>query len=303
MNHVREAIVRTCAYFDLFQFPLTVTELHRYLIAGTSCSYKDVQQGIEQNSLPLEYASGHWCVRGSRAALRERHRRYMHAHKKFARARRVTRILSRLPFVRMVAVCNSLAYHNARAESDIDFFIVARRRGVWLARFFVLSALSFARLRPGQRGHTDSICTSFFVDEDHLDMSVFSNGPHDVYLPQWVATLYPLYDAGAYYQQLWEANASLLQQTANAYPVMPHPQYHLSHSSRIRSVIEWCLMPFSSIVAQMQQRKFSSKIRSLLNKDTRVCVRAGVLKFHTNDRRELFARGYEDRAAALLEYV
>jgi len=297
------AILSTAAYFDLFQFPLTPGEAHRFLFTPSRSSYSAVLNMLESGTLPVRRTSGYVYARGSELSIKDRLRRYGCAHAKFRRAVRFARLLSRLPFVRMIGVCNSLAYCNARRESDIDLFVIARRNGTWLARLFVVALLSLMRVRPGQRGYENTICTSFFVDEDHCDLSSFSLDAKDVYLPQWAASMYPIYDAGGYYDRFWSANSSLLANISNAYPVVPHPHLYASHRPFVRLLFEFLLFPFSGFSEWIQRKKFTHTIKQLLNHDTCVCVREGVLKFHTNDRRHLFSKEHAERLNSLLRYV
>ena len=41
-----------------------------------------------------------------------------------------------VPFIKMVAVCNTLGYDNAAKDSDIDLFIIAKRGRLFIVRFY-----------------------------------------------------------------------------------------------------------------------------------------------------------------------
>ena len=56
-----------------------------------------------------------------------------------------------VPFIKMVAVCNTLGYDNAAKDSDIDLFIIAKRGRLFIVRFY--SSTVFA---PGVRRHGKS---------------------------------------------------------------------------------------------------------------------------------------------------
>jgi len=64
-------------------------------------------------------------------------------------------------------------------------------------------------------------------------------------------------------------------------------------------VAEVLLGQFSFLAAWLQQRLLPREIRDLLNKDTRVRVGPGILKFHTNDRREQYSQEFQSRLNAV----
>ncbi|MBI1961160.1 MAG: hypothetical protein HYS45_00485, partial [Parcubacteria group bacterium] len=77
----------------------------------------------------------------------------------------------------------------------------------------------------------------------------------------------------------------------------PHPSRIVRHTVILRPMVELLLAPLSSLARAVQQKKFPAAIRELANRDTRVRVEEGLLKFHVNDRRvahmESFIRRYE----------
>lgn len=294
---LRRSLAATLAYFDLFDYPLTLNELmrHRYRFpdepSGASWPAADVLAALDDAAFGTK--DGHWFLAGREATVGIRARRFRLAERKLARARRVASFVRFLPSVRLIAVCNSLAIANADVESDIDLFVVARPGTLWATRFAVVSALALLGLRPDDRSHADKVCMSFFVSEECADLSRCAFAPDDTYLRYWIATLLPLYDAGGIYRRFIEANAWVADRlpgfraTDVRAAVPPAPRW-----ARV-------LAPLVAVLERparrFQMRAFPGEITRLANVDSRVMVSNDILKFHVNDRREEYERRFRER--------
>ncbi len=56
-------------------------------------------------------------------------------------------LFSLFPQIQMVALCNSRAMGGADENSDIDLFIIAKKRNLWIARFIVTAIASVFGVR------------------------------------------------------------------------------------------------------------------------------------------------------------
>lgn len=302
---LEQSILAALVYFDIFDYPLTLLEVHRYLLrVGDNSPAKQYTLGEVQSALDtsealqkaVRFKNGLFYLRGREQILRTRAERFIAAADKYRRASRIVgRWLSYVPFIRLVAVCNSLSFNAARAASDIDLFVVTKKGGVWWARLFALTVLKLLWLRPGQNGVKNKICLSFFVDDEHLNLKPVQAGPEDVYFPVWLGAVYPLYDAGGYYERLWRANNWAREYLINAHALITHPWRTIGRGPIWRILMEWLLAPFNGLAGAFQSRLFPADIKALINLDTRVRVEPGLLKFHTNDRRLTYAREFFKR--------
>lgn len=301
MTPLEQAILRTVVYFDLFRYPLTSWEVWKWLF-GASASFSEVQACLDESSIlqeKLEYQTGFIFVRGRSAIIKDRQERYRLALEKLDRAQRFTRTLVRIPFIRAVFACNSLGFANARAESDIDFFIIVQHKHVWAARLLAAGWAKFRKLRPMPGNRADKFCLSFFLADDSLDLSSLRL-PADPYLTMWMATLVPLYDPGNLQAVLWHANAWVQPALPNAAPRELAQQRHVS-----KSITALILAPlvrshaFERMAERMQRRVLAPNLRTLANRDTRVVLNDHMLKFHDNDRRQEYSQAFATRLASL----
>lgn len=194
---LEQAIWRTLAYVDLFDYPLTAVEIHRYL-DGLPASLDAVINALRHSPLlagQLLCHDGFYCLPGRETIFAVRQQRQEKAQQLWVAARRYGALIARLPFVRLVAVTGSLAMSNVAEEADIDYFIVTENGRLWLARALVIGVVRLA----ARRGVV--LCPNYFVAESALALP-----EHTLYTAREVAQMVPL-SGYPVYQQLRAQNS------------------------------------------------------------------------------------------------
>jgi hypothetical protein len=125
--------------------------------------------------------------------------------KLWQQARRYTTLIESLPFVRMVAVTGALAMNNARANDDIDLFILVQPGRLWMCRLLVLAVVKLAAR------HGTELCPNFLLSTDRLQLTA-----HNLYVAHEVAQLVPL-NRGPWYDAFLDANAWVGGMLPNAF--------------------------------------------------------------------------------------
>lgn len=299
-TELERSVLATLAFFDLFDYPLTLTELHRYLHADTQgqATAVSVAAAAEvfvavRNSAGIGQREGYYFLEGRDEIVATRQRRYRLAERKYRQAVRAAKLFSRITSIRMIAVCNSLAISNADEASDIDLFIVTSPGCIWVTRLLVVGLLKLFGLRPGER-QGDVFCASFFVTEDAMNMSRFALSQGDTYLAYWTASLVPLYDAGGVQEKFLTANGWLASRLPGARSSVTNGRRFMSSGRGLPLVLP--LLRFCEAQSKrLQKICFPDEIAFMANKDTRVVVTDDVLKFHTNDRRAQFESAFRKK--------
>jgi hypothetical protein len=191
ISPLERAILETLAYSDIFEYPLTLTELHRYLTLAISPEELRSQIPFIR-SLPS--GDGYYHLPGRDEVVDIRKGRETASRRAFRRAVRYGKILARMPFVRMVAVTGSLAVLNLSKNADMDFMLVTAPNRLWIARAF---AVTFSRL---MRLTGDRICVNLLVSEHTLEWP-----RHDLYSAREMGQMIPIAGA-AMYKKLRESN-------------------------------------------------------------------------------------------------
>lgn len=292
--HVRWAVLATCAYFDVHDMAMTGWEVYRWLWQGDLnqrpaliAVYAALRQLTDEGV--LEYHEGMYCYRGRARIIATRKRRQAVAARKWRKARRMAALVAMMPYVRLVAVSNSLAWDNVHVDSDLDFFLVAEGGHMWTARGWATLALALLRRRP-RLGHTrDTVCLNFWTVPGTPLRRVRLT--EDIYFSYWLASLRPLYDAGGVRRRLSEANRWL--DLSVPVPYGCHPRS--DHAARLPRGCAWVKRALEALQRfGWQERAFERLQRAVMPRvirhkeiepSTHVLLGRDMLKFHTNDRR------------------
>lgn len=208
MTPTEAAILRTVLYGDVFNFALTPPEIHHFLIADTPIAYQEIQHTLETSrylKTVLEIEQGYVVCAGRLELIPVRLRREEISSRLWALAEVYGVWLSRLPFVRMVALTGALAMRNpADQDDDLDYMLVTTPNRVWLARAFSILLVRVVKLRGVV------ICPNYV-----LAISALAQSKHDVFMAHEVAQMIPLYDTRIY-RAMREANGWVRQHMPNA---------------------------------------------------------------------------------------
>jgi hypothetical protein len=204
-----DAILRTVVYADLFDFPLTIPEIHRYL-TGSAAPMATIEERLLQDGRLGERMASYtpyWFLTGREELVELRREREAYAQVLWPAAWRYGRLVASIPFVRLVAVTGSLSMNNVlRPDDDIDYLIVTRSGRLWLARGAAILVVHLAR-RAGIE-----LCPNYVMAEGRLVL-----GRPSLYNAHELAQLVPLFGLGTY-RRLYESNPWMTTYLPNASP-------------------------------------------------------------------------------------
>lgn len=164
LSAVESAILQTITYVDVFDYPLTPAEVHRYLV-GLPSSADEINQILSNGRLVphrLDRKDGYFTLPGRAEIVETRRRREAIAKEMWPIAWHYGRLLGSLPFVRMVAITGSLAVNNVEPPADIDYLIITKHGHLWTCRAWTILLVRLA----AQRGI--HLCPNYFLSEQHL---------------------------------------------------------------------------------------------------------------------------------------
>jgi len=264
--------LKTLAYFDIFSFPLTESELN---------AWRWISADEINMEMQIENVNGFNFLSGREHILIERQTRYINSVLKLRRARKVAKILSLLPSVKMIAVCNSLGFLNARQGSDIDFFILTDSGKIWLTRFWLQGILKILRLRPYDKNEKkDSICLTFFLSTDNLDIRTLQVAEPDIYLAYWITQLLPIYNPESWYENFFHTNSWIEKYIPNFKELKLAPAWQIPKSKYAKIFSIFSFLWWESILKKIQMHILPVSLRTIANQDTRVIIKNNMLKFH-----------------------
>ena len=181
-------MLKTVAYADVFDYPLTAKEIKQWLIKGES---------FTKDSPYWNYLPG----RKNLIFLRRRRERF--SRLKWPLAYRAAKILRIIPWVKLVAVTGALAMNNADKNDDIDLMIITSKNRLWLTRLLA-SILLFPHLRGGRMDSSkvsNKLCLNLWLDETALAIK-----QRNLYIAHEICQAKPIFDREGTYQKFIAAN-------------------------------------------------------------------------------------------------
>lgn len=306
MTELAKAIARTVVYFDIFDYPLTWVEIWKWLYTDNTdlktdsngYSLFEVLQELEKMTDKIETKNGFYFLPGKSWTVEQRLSRYALAEAKFRRAIKFIKIFRFIPFIKMIAVCNSLAYSNSDPAGDIDFFIIVKKNRLWLARFLAVGLLKVLGVRPQASNKKDTIDANFFVAEDGLNIANLQIAAGDPYLAYWANQLVPIFDMDGVYQKFQQANTWVKNILPNSFSYELNDRRQVNLTWPVKAVRFLLALLLDYDFKEVWQKKIQLKImpvdlRQMMNRDTRVVVNEKVLKFHRQDRREEYLKKFK----------
>ena len=310
MRNTIIGILSALAYYDQFEFPLTAQEIFFALpkFEGARPSFDDVERALFETIRlgAAETKEGLYFLPGREDFVRVRASRYAVAEGKYKRVKRFLKIARHAPYLRAAFVCNTLARSNARAESDIDLYLVAAPGRIWSTRLLVTGLATLLRVRPTETESADRICLSFFVSSEALNVRPLAI-EDDVYLAHWLQELYPVYDEAGIARRSYVENGWLRDELPEARVQAPSSRRVVSpRFIRAKRALERALDAFFGDRlerwAQKKQRSWlPASLRAAAGSPTSdVVLTDSVLKFHDRDRRLEIRDAYREKRAYAL---
>jgi len=310
-QRLKQAILRTLAYFDLSAYPLTATEIKNWLYQYEVLDFSDLLIVLEemktQNYLEEKY--GYFYLFGKEENIENRRRSLVVSELKLKKARRAVKFIRGVPFLQAIFVCNTVAAGTATANSDVDYFIIARHGRVWLVRFFTNLILRLFNLRTYGENSSDKICLSFFVDDNNLNLEKLKVSDDDIHFSYWMTQMIPIYDPNNYWKNFLSANYWLKDYYPNLLnnPVFLGLVGQGSVTKVWKKLLEmmWYgaygdLIEKQAHDWQMLKMKLGIKEKALLNNNG-VVLNDGVIKLHENDSREDCAKQWEEKSRQIVD--
>jgi len=297
-----QAILKTIVYFDIFDYPLTLVEVWKwlYLDENRKVSLNEVEEGLKQLSDKVETKEGFWFLKGRFEIIKTRLERYSIAEEKFKKLIKQTRILRQVPWIKLMAVCNRLAYSNTDEKGDIDLFIIAAKNRLWLTRLLVVGYLKIINRRPRPDNKKDAIDTNFFLSEDSLKvdyLGVDAEGrDKNLSLVYWLDQLIPVYQTDNAYQRFLTANSWLKEYLPNSFGCQLNDRRTVK-ATLVSRITGWLLswLIFEDLARKFQLKIMPLKLKEMMNKDSRVMVNGKLLKFHLEDKRENYLKLWQNK--------
>jgi hypothetical protein len=280
---IQEAILKTVAYADLFDYPLTLHEIKRYLIE--SPEDRSVKEALNRMTadLRLIYTDGFYYLPRREGIIKIRQGRRAASQPKLQKAKQVAAVLKFIPWIKLIGVTGALAMENSDEGDDIDLMIITSPNRLWLTRGMVATFLRLTGQyrRPGKI--KDRICPNLMIGGDALEFH-----DRDLFTAHEIVQMKPVFERGNTYQRFLEANAWVKEFLPNAIKASSKFKIQsLKFSSKFKVVNVF--FDFLENLAYEIQLKYMEK------KKTTEITTPSVIRFHPQDVRQKVLDEYQKR--------
>lgn len=286
MTRQEHALLRSVIYASIFDYPLTLEQLHESLIGERADSSAIAAWYAASPALQaaIEFRDGYYFPRGRRDLLALRRTREGVSRAVLRGLHRPLRLVLAMPFVRMVALSGSLAHLNAEREADLDLFVVTAPGRVWSV---TTAVLALARAFGWRR----RLCLNYVVSERQLAVS-----PEDLFSANQIVHLRPLCGA-AVYRRFLDANRFV----TDYYPNFSARRIDAGRGEArlalaIRRAAEWILdrtiAPVSESICRMAYGWHLGRRASSWQSRDQVRLEPECLKLHTSSHRHAVMEKY-----------
>ena len=182
-------VVKSLAYFDIFNYPLTSQEVFNYLPVDGTTQVEVTRCLDELVEKKLVFRFGDfYSLRDEEQDIRRRVKGNRQAERWLEVARKQAHLIARFPYVTAVMASGSLSKGYMDEKSDLDFFIVTEPHGLWIAR-----TLMVVYKRIFLFNSHKTFCVNYFIDTKHLEID-----EKNLFTAIELVTLIPLYNRGCY---------------------------------------------------------------------------------------------------------
>jgi hypothetical protein len=274
------AIARSVIYASLFDYPLTLAQLHHTLIESdqTQAEILAVYDGSARLQSIVHYRDGCFFPAGRADLIAERRRREARSRRFLHQHETLLRLLCAIPFTRLVALSGSVAHLNLEPDGDLDLFIVTRGRRVWTVTVALLLLTKLLRRRR-------IICANFVLADSHLVLE-----PQDLFTANQLLHLKPLIGADML-DAFLAANPFVTRFYPNAQAQRPEASI-LEGWTRgffgVKSLLETMLRVPAPLIEAVCRRLYAWHLRrrsSSWRSPDQVRLQSDYLKLHTQSHR------------------
>lgn len=200
----------------------------------------------------------------------------------FSRNRFYLSLLSRMPWVKYMALTGANAFESCQHRDDIDLFLVTAKNRLWICYLFLVVLSKVFRKR-------EILCLNYLVDESNIDIA-----QQDYYTAVQLMQMIPLFNA-VIGSEMIDRNDWIYKYLPNADRQLPGDDYYiLKNSSKdpLRSkVSRGFISRLNRLIFNSYRRRLSRKYPESLGSG--IMLAEGVAKLNRIDHHDIYQDVYQ----------
>ena len=215
-NNIKESIIKTLSYSDVFDYPLNKSEVYKYYI-GERTEEEKVYFMLEEMAKEgvISKKDDFYFLNGRQNLVLLRKERESISFKKWTLAKKIAKILGLIPTIKLIGISGSLSMNNCELRDDVDLFIITKAGSLWSTRFLVsilLILLGKKRSRNDSFG-INMVCPNMFLSENSLGIK------QNIFTAHEISQLKTIVSKNGTYEKFINENAWVLNFMPNAFKV------------------------------------------------------------------------------------
>lgn len=184
-------VTSTLTYFDLFNYPLTKSEIRELIhFEGSTTDLIDEAISVLISGNKCFQFGEFYTLSNDPTIVKRRNNGNLLAEKRWPIAAKNASFINYFPFVKGVWVSGSLSKNYMDLKSDIDFFIVTSKNRLWICRTLLVIYKKIFLLNSHK-----NFCLNYFIDEENLKIQ-----EQNLFTATELVTLKPLINSTLYYK-------------------------------------------------------------------------------------------------------
>jgi len=201
-------------------------------------------------------------------------------------------IFNSLPFVKEIAVCNSISFIRADESSDIDLLVILDSKRFFIGRMILTLVLTLFSLKRTSSKTQQRYCLSFLISDASVSFSdvLIEN---DVYFYYWFRHLIFLYSDTELQQKILSNNSIWFKDKKFKFNNLGF--FSKNYLSRLLEyILGFSVFNFFENMLGKYQLKRAREKNQKMGYPFGVVIKPGFLKFHDRDTRKDIRKAYSD---------
>lgn len=227
LSPLAKNIIKTLAYYDIFSYPLKADEVYQNLPVNhrSSAEVKNELEHLCQKNL-LFRINDFYLLQNNHEFVNRRIKGNKLCDKRLKSAFRMSKLISKFPFVRAILLSGSISKGFMEKDSDVDYFIITKPGRLWITKLF-LTLFKKVILLNSKR----VFCINYYIDYEHLEIH-----EKNVFTATEIVTLIPVFGK-KYYDEFYEKNNWVKNYFPN-FPKRNNKMIDKDSDSRLQKIFE-----------------------------------------------------------------
>jgi len=270
---LKAEILKTLSYSSVFKYPLSFYQLGTYL--GCKCNYRDFVKALREleKYKKISQKAGKYYTPNKH--VENWPKKFEETKKRTEEARKIIETLEKIPWIKLLALTGPLAAANPQESGDIDIFIVAQEKRLWLTRLLVVLYLKSLGKYRTDKNPTNKICPNLLVAENHL---LWEKKKQNFYIASEIVRMQPIINREETYERFLTKNRWVEKFFPNF--IFEKTEGEKRHGANILDLLE-------KLSYKLQKAYMNSKI-------TTEDVNAKMIHFNKNDKTKEILTKYKE---------